>query len=115
MERGHGSASGIEFEAAVTILSAKCWIADTDGYPQQYDVPFLSPPEVAVMSMAMMIRGQGAWAALAGLSSNNATHIYVTVGEDHVPGIIEQQKYTTESIAYCSFESKGTIYLEIGS
>eukprot|EP00978_Attheya_sp_CCMP212_P039913 scaffold212316_cov71-Attheya_sp.AAC.1 len=85
MERAHDSASGIECEAAVTTLSAKCWIADTDGYPQQYDVPFLSPPKVAVMAMAMMIGSQGAWAVLAGSPRNSATHIYVTVDEDLVP------------------------------
>jgi hypothetical protein len=112
IERGHGSAYGIAFEAAVTTRSAQGWIEDTDGYPHQYDVPFSSPPEVAVVSMATMSGGHGAWAALAGSPSNNATHIVVTVDEDLLGLSTAARRHSTsESIAYCSFKSEGAIYL----
>jgi hypothetical protein len=113
IERGHGSATyGIEFEAAVTTPRARGWIEDTDGHPQQYDIPFLSPPEVAVVSMATMFGIHGAWAALAGSPSNNANQIAVTVDEDLLDTFIGgDRRHTTESIAYCSFQSQGTIYL----
>jgi hypothetical protein len=111
IERGHGSAYGIEFEAGVTAPSAKGWIQDTDGYPHQYDVPFSSPPEVAVVSMATMHGVQGAWAALAGSPSDNAAYIAVTVDEDLLGGDSYERSHYPESIAYCSFASQGTIYL----
>eukprot|EP00978_Attheya_sp_CCMP212_P016208 scaffold42253_cov57-Attheya_sp.AAC.1 len=115
IERGHGSAYGIEFEAGVTAPSAIGWIEDTDGYPHQYDVPFSTPPAVAVVSMATMNGGHGAWAALAGSPSNNATQIAVTVDEDLLDLHIRQRLHDhPESIAYCSFASEGSIYLEIG-
>eukprot|EP00978_Attheya_sp_CCMP212_P000747 scaffold1496_cov68-Attheya_sp.AAC.1 len=48
--------------------NARGWTQDTDGYPQQYDVPFSTTPlAVAVVSMATMNGGNGALAALAGL------------------------------------------------
>jgi hypothetical protein len=112
IESGHGSAYGIEFEAAVTSQSVQGWIEDTDGYPQQYDVPFSSPPAVAVVSMTTMNGAHGAWAALAGSPINNATHIAVTVDEDILDLSIAARKHRkSESIAYCSFESEGMIYL----
>eukprot|EP00978_Attheya_sp_CCMP212_P008484 scaffold19913_cov34-Attheya_sp.AAC.1 len=115
MERGYGSASGIEFEADVTpYKSVKGWISETNGYPHQYDGPFSTPPAVAVVSMATMNGYDGAWAALAGSPSNNMTHIAVTVDEDLLDPYIALRPHLAESVAYCSFESEGTIYLEIG-
>eukprot|EP00978_Attheya_sp_CCMP212_P017415 scaffold46357_cov68-Attheya_sp.AAC.1 len=113
IERGHGSAYGIEFEAGVTAPSAIGWVEDTDGYPHQYDVPFSSPPEVAVISMATMYGGQGVWAALAGSPSDSASHIAVTVDEDLLGLDIGARGHISESIEYCSFESQGTIYLSM--
>eukprot|EP00978_Attheya_sp_CCMP212_P015594 scaffold40191_cov60-Attheya_sp.AAC.1 len=114
MERGHGSASAVEFEADVTSPSAIGWVEDIDGYPHQDDGPFSTPPAVAVVSMATMNGYNGAWAALAGSPSNNMTHIAVTVDEDILDPNITLRPHQAESVAYCSFESEGTIYLEIG-
>eukprot|EP00978_Attheya_sp_CCMP212_P039897 scaffold212008_cov56-Attheya_sp.AAC.3 len=99
IERGHGSAYGIEFEAGVTAPSTIGWVEDTDGYPHQYDVPFSSPPEVAVVSMATMYGNQGAWAALAGSPSDNTAHIAVTVDEDLLGLDIGARGHISESIA----------------
>eukprot|EP00978_Attheya_sp_CCMP212_P037432 scaffold176131_cov67-Attheya_sp.AAC.1 len=115
MERGYGSASGIEFEADVTpYKSVEGWISETNGYPHQYGGPFSTPPAVAVVSMATMNGSNGAWAAFAGSPSNNMTHIAVTVDEDLLRPNSTVRTHQAESVAYCSFESEGTIYLEIG-
>eukprot|EP00978_Attheya_sp_CCMP212_P028469 scaffold98355_cov39-Attheya_sp.AAC.1 len=114
MERGHGIAYGIEFEAGVTPDdSVDGWFTVTGGYPHQYDEPFSTPPAVAIVSIATMIGFNGAWAALVGSPSSNNTHLDVTVDEEDMLGEYNRHHWA-ESVAYCSFASEGTIYLDIG-
>jgi hypothetical protein len=82
IEDGHGTISGIEFEASRTERRNFGWTTWPTGYIQTYKTNFSSAPQVTIVSPATMSGGHGAWAILAGSPNISSSTISIALDED---------------------------------
>jgi len=105
IEQGHGQVSGVEYEAWLGGDSVRGVVQG--DYSYSFDQAFSSTPQVAVVSMAGMDGGHGAWPMLKGANPLSASQITLGVDEDQIGD--NERNHTHEQVAYFVFESGVTI------
>jgi hypothetical protein len=104
MEAGHATSDSIEIEAARGPVEVGGYV---EGNHAEYasDEPFSTKPAAAVLSQVFMNGKDGAWAILAGISSEGSMN--VAVDEDTIGD--EECNYKTEQVDYIVFSEAGPV------
>ena len=102
IEAGHGTISGVEFEAAVGSDTVR-GVTNVPPYTYTFDTAFGAAPQVALVTMAGMDGTDGAWAYTFGEAPLSVTSIDLAVDEDQVGDT--ERSHGTEQVNYVVFET----------
>ena len=97
-----GTLNGVAFEASIGAKSVY-GVDDAPPYAYAFLTPFGSAPQVAAVTQAAMIGGDGGWAQTHGATQATTASLLLSIDEDQLGDA--ERKHTKERVFYIVFES----------